>query len=130
MSRKLLFKIFIGYFIYLHFKYYSPPFQFPSTPPYPTPHLCFYKGAPPPIYPLPPHYLSIPLYWGINPSQDQGHLILLMPEKPHPLLHMQLKSWVSPCVFFGWLFSPWEFWMVWLVDIVVTPMGLQTSSTP
>jgi hypothetical protein len=34
---------------------------------------------------------------------------------------MQLKPWVSPCVFFGW-FSPWELWAgyreresVWLI---------------
>jgi hypothetical protein len=23
---------------------------------------------------------------------------------------MQLEPWVSPCVFFGWWFSPWELW--------------------
>ena len=33
-----------------------------------------------------------------------------------------------PCVLFGWWFSPWELWKVWLVDIVVLPMGLQTPS--
>ena len=32
----------------------------------------------------------------------------------------------------GWWFSPWEPWggQAWLVDIVVLPMGLQTSSAP
>jgi hypothetical protein len=30
-----------------------------------------------------------------------------------------------------WLwFSPWALWGVWLVDIVVLPMGLQTPSAP
>jgi hypothetical protein len=48
----------------------------------------------------------------------------------HPLLHMQLDSWVPPCVLFGWWFSPWELWGYWLVDIVVLPMGLQTPSAP
>ena len=46
---------------------------------------------------------------------------------------MQLEPWVSPCVLFGWWFSPWEFWglgVVWLIDVVVLPMGLQTLSAP
>jgi hypothetical protein len=41
---------------------------------------------------------------------------------------MRLEPWVPPCVFFGWWFSPWELWGVWLVDIVVLPMGLHTLS--
>ena len=32
--------------------------------------------------------------------------------------------------YFGWSFSSWELWGVWLVDIVVFPMILQTSSAP
>ena len=35
---------------------------------------------------------------------------------------------MGQCVLFGWWFSPWELWVVQLVDIVVLPMGLQTSS--
>ena len=49
----------------------------------------------------------------------------------HPLLHMWLETWIIPCVHFGWWFSPWELWAgdwIWLVDIVVLPMGLQTPS--
>jgi hypothetical protein len=46
----------------------------------------------------------------------------------HPLLHMWLEPWVPPCVLFGWWFSPWELWRVWLVNVVFLPMGLQTSS--
>jgi len=34
------------------------------------------------------------------------------------------------CVLFGWWFSPWELWEVWLVDIVVLPMRLQTPLVP
>jgi hypothetical protein len=41
---------------------------------------------------------------------------------------MQLEPRVSPCVFFGWWFSPREFWGYWLVHIVVPPMGMQTPS--
>ena len=48
----------------------------------------------------------------------------------HPLLHMCLEPWVPPCVLFGWCFSPWELWGVWLVDIAVLPMGMQTLSAP
>ena len=44
---------------------------------------------------------------------------------------MQPKPWVPPCVLFGWCFSPWKLWGgVWLVDIVVPSMGLQTPSAP
>jgi hypothetical protein len=43
---------------------------------------------------------------------------------------MQLEPWVPPCVLFGWWFSPWELLGVWLVDIVVLPMGLRTPSAP
>ena len=42
---------------------------------------CFYEGAPPPIHPLLPHCPSIPLHWGIKPSQDQGPPLPLMPDK-------------------------------------------------
>jgi hypothetical protein len=44
-------------------------------------------------------------------------------QQGHPLLHMQLEPWVPPCILFGWWFSPSELWEVWLVDIVVPPMG-------
>jgi hypothetical protein len=48
----------------------------------------------------------------------------------HSLLHMQLEPCVPPCVLFGWWFSPWELWEIWLVDIVIPSMGLQTPSAP
>ena len=41
----------------------------------------------------------------------------------HPLLHMQLEARVPLFVLFGWWFIPWELWGVWLVDIVVLPLG-------
>jgi len=49
-------------------------------------------------------------------------LFELMPDKAHPLLHMQLEPWVTPSVLVGCCFSPWELWGVWLVDIVVLPI--------
>jgi hypothetical protein len=33
-------------------------------------------------------------------------------------------------VLFNWWSIPWELWGIWLVDIVVPPMGLQTPSAP
>ena len=46
------------------------------------------------------------------------------------MLHMYLEPWIPPCILFGWWFSPWELWEVWLVNIVVLPMELQTPSAP
>jgi hypothetical protein len=44
-------------------------------------------------------------------------------QQGHPLLHMSLQPWVPPCVIFGRSFIPWVVWGIWLVDIVVLPMG-------
>ena len=56
------------------------------------------------------------------------HLRNIDARQGHPLIYMQLEL----CVLLGWWLSPWELWelRVWLVDIVVFHMGLQTSSTP
>jgi hypothetical protein len=51
-------------------------------------------------------------------------------QQGHPLLHMWLKPWVSPCVLFVWWFSLWELWGHWLDHIIISPMGLQTPSAP
>ena len=52
-----------------------------------------------------------------SPTDAQGH----------PVLHLMMEPWLPPNVLLGWWFRPWE---VWLVDIVVLPMGLQTPSAP
>ena len=80
----------IGYFIHLHFKCYPFP-GFPSVntlfqPPLPY----FHEGAPPLPYLLLPHCPSIPLHWDSKPSQDQGPLLPLMPDKAPS------ASWVLP----------------------------------
>ena len=67
--------IFVGYFIYLHFKCYSPFLVFPVTCPNPItldsmrvlPHLS--------IHPLPPHCPRLLLLWSIKLLQDQGPLM-------------------------------------------------------
>ena len=51
-----------------------------------TPPCYFYEDASPPTHPLPPHHPSIPLCWGIEPSQDQGPPLSLMPDNCMPLL--------------------------------------------
>ena len=43
---------------------------------------------------------------------------------------MQLEPWVPPCVLFSLWFSPWELWRIWLIDIVILSIGLQTPSAP
>jgi hypothetical protein len=43
---------------------------------------------------------------------------------------LHLEPWIPPCVLFGWCFCPWEFWGVWLLDLVVLPMALQTLTAP
>jgi hypothetical protein len=35
----------------------------------------------PPTHSLPPHCLGIPLHWSIKPSQAQGPLLSLMPDR-------------------------------------------------
>ena len=36
---------------------------------------------------------------------------------------------MTPGIFFGWWFNPWELWLFRIVDIVL-PMGLQSPSAP
>ena len=45
------------------------------------PPPCFYEDAPLLTHPLLPYHPSIPLHWGIKPSQDQGTSLPLMPVK-------------------------------------------------
>jgi hypothetical protein len=34
-----------------------------------------------------------------------------------------VEPWVPPCVLFGWWFSSWELWGIWLVDITTLILG-------
>ena len=88
-----------------------------SPPPLPIPSLLPCSPTHQLLLPGP----DIPLHWGIQPSQNQRHLLALMTDK---------ATWVLPCVLFGWWFSPWELWRFWVVHIVVPPIGLQTPSAP
>jgi hypothetical protein len=103
----------------------SPFLVSPQKTPYPfPPSPCL------PTYPLLHPCPSIPLHWGIKPSQDQRPLLPLMSNKAnfcyiciwsHVSLH--LYSLVGGLV-------PGSSEGYWLVHIVVPPMGLQASSAP
>ena len=96
--------IFIRYFHYISKDIPFPHvpsenlLSLPNTPAHQTTHSCFLALASP--------TLVHRAFTGprASPSIDdwQGHY----------LLHMRLEPWVSPCVLFGWWFSPWEFWGV------------------
>jgi hypothetical protein len=61
------------YFLYLHFKYYPLSWFLLQKPALPSPCLLTHSL----LLPGP----GIPLYWGIEPSQDQGPLLSLMTNK-------------------------------------------------
>jgi hypothetical protein len=122
----LFLSLFIGYFIYLHFKCYPLSRFFPQAP-CPNPFLLLLWGCTP-TYPS--TSASLPSH-----SPILGHWAFIGPRASSPfdaqqdyhLLHMWLEPWVPPCVLLGRWVRPWE---LWLVDIVVLPMGLQTPSAP
>jgi hypothetical protein len=108
----------------------------PSEILYPIPVPLLLWGCSP-VHPLPPPHPLIHLHWGIEPSQDQGPLIPLMPDKAilcyicswcHGFLHVySLVGGLVPGSSGGiWLVLP----MGLQTSYVVLPMGLQTSSAP
>jgi hypothetical protein len=113
----------IRYFLFT-FQMLSPFLVSPQNLPIQSSLPYFYEGAPP----LTPACLP-------SNSPIQGHQAFTGPRassptdarEGHPLLHLQPGPWVPPCVLFGWWFCPWE---LWVVDIVVLPIGLQISSAP
>ena len=97
---------FIGYILYLYFKRY-PLSRFPLLPPRPW----------------------IPLHWGIHPAFTGPRASPSIDAwQGYPLLHIRQEPWIPPCVLFCWWFSSWVLWEVWLVDIAVLHVGLQTFS--
>ena len=127
------FFFFVEHFLYLHLKCY-PLFPFLSgnalsQSPFPAFMRVF---SPAPTHPLRPPCPVIPLHWGIKLSQNQRSLLSLMPDKAilcyicrwsHGSLHVySMVGDLVPESSGGG--------RVWLVDIVVLPMGLQTASAP
>jgi hypothetical protein len=119
---------FAFYWIFYSFTFQMQLFLIPPPPRYPLSH------PPPPasmrVCTHSPTPASLP-----SQSLTLGHRVFTGPRasspidarQGHPLLHIQLEPWISPCLLLYWWFRPWE---LWLVDIVVLPMGLQTPSTP
>jgi hypothetical protein len=125
----------IYYFIFLLvilFIYISNVIPFPVSPPQaPCPLLpppASMRVLPPPAHPLLPHQPRVSLSCVIEPPQDQGVPLLVMPDK------------VILCYIYSWSHgSPHVYSLVGLVpgsfggclfDIVVLPMRLQTPSAP
>jgi hypothetical protein len=71
------------YFLDIFFTYISNiiPFPVPPEAPYSIPSPCFFEAVPSPTHPLLPNCPLIPLHWDIEPSQDQGLLLPLVPNK-------------------------------------------------
>jgi hypothetical protein len=120
ISFLLLFKIFIGYSLYLHFKCY--PFSwFPLwKPPIWTPLHLLLWGCFPTHHPI----LASPV-WCFTTLEH----LAFKGTKASPFTDVQqgpalvriwLEPWTYPCVLFGWWFRPWE---IYLVDIVVLLMA-------
>ena len=100
-----------------------PPGNTISAPPPPA----SMRMLPYPPIPHPLHHLSIPLCWVIESSQDQGPLFPLMPDKA---ILCYIWSWSHGSLHVYSLVGPWELWGIWLVDIVVLPMGWLIPSAP
>lgn len=77
---KFLLKIYIGYFIYLHFKCYPPSLFLICKLHFTSPIPRFYEGVPPTPILLHHRPSDVILLWrlGIKPWKDQGTLFLLM----------------------------------------------------
>jgi hypothetical protein len=127
----LSFSYFLFYWIFYLFTFQmlSPFPVSPWKPPIPFPlPLLLWRCSP--THPLPTPLESPTLgHWaftGPRPSLPTDAL------QDHPLLRMRLEPWVPPCVLLGYWFSTSELreGRVWLVDIVILPMGLQTPSAP
>jgi hypothetical protein len=109
---------FIGYFVYLHFKFY-PLSQFTlQKPTVPSFLSLLLWGCSPTNQPTPasPPWHSFTL--GYQTFTEPRASSLIYAQQGHPLLHTCLELWVTTCVLFSWWFSLWELygsgWLIWL----------------
>jgi hypothetical protein len=77
----LLFNYFFWLFCLLTFKMLIPFLVSSLKTLHCTPWAPYLHNAISPTYQFKPHHPRNPLCWGIKPSQDQGPLLLLMPDK-------------------------------------------------
>jgi hypothetical protein len=124
-------KLVFSFFMLSHFYWIFYLFTFPNFTPSPPPPESSYSISPPPasmrVCPNPPTHSRLPAltfpYTGtLSLHRTKGlffHWYLTR-------LHKWLEPWVPPWLL-GWLFRPSE---LWLLDIAVLPIGLQTPSAP
>ena len=125
----------LGYFIYLHFHCYSPsefsihkpPISFPSLP-----SPCLYERALKPTHPLLPHHSCLPIlafsYAGELILHRTKVLLFHWCQTKQSFVSYEAGAMSLSMCTLGWWFSPWELFGVWLIDIVVFPIGLQSPS--
>jgi hypothetical protein len=93
-SRRELYYFFYFSWIFPSFTFQmlSPFLVSPQETPYPIPPPSASMRVFPhqTTHPLLPPCPGIPPHWGIEPSQDQGPLLSLMPDKP---IHCYICSW-------------------------------------
>jgi hypothetical protein len=116
--------------LFIYFSMLSPFQVSPSWPPHSIlPPSAFMRVL---LYP-PTHShlpaLAFPYTGAMSLPRNKGLSSHWYPTRPSSATHV-LEPWVPPCIFFGWWFNPWELCGVWLVHMVVLPMGLQTPSAP
>jgi hypothetical protein len=100
----------------IFFIYISNVISFPCFPPFP----CFYESVHPPTHPFPPPTLDSPTL---------EHLQSLL--RTNDLSYHWCMTRPSSAIYAtSAVCTPWDFWGVWFVDIVVHPIKLQTPSIP
>jgi len=113
----------IGYF-YLEFKCYTLS-RFPAISPSHSPSTIMVVPLPNHSAFLPARPLIFPCTMGSSLGSTKGFSHISV-QQVHPLLHMQLKPWVSPCIVFEKWLSPWKRWLVGI--FVLT--GMKAPSIP
>jgi hypothetical protein len=113
--------------------------------------MIFAFLATPPQLPIPSFLSPCPFpLWGCSSTHLPTPACLTAPTSPYagasslhrtkglPFQWCQIRqssatyvsrAMIPLCILFGWWFSLWEVWVVWLVDIVL-PMGLQSPWAP
>ena len=81
----------------------------------------------PPTQPLPPHCPSIPLHWELSLHKTKDLSSYWCQTMPSSATYAARAMGLSMCTLW---FVVWELWGLWLVDIVVLPVSLQTPSAP
>jgi hypothetical protein len=100
----------------------SPFPVFSSTNPHPLPFPLLLWGCSPPLLPQRP---SVPLPWVIEPPQDWGAPLPVMPDKA-VLCYISSWSHGHPLCTLWLVVSPWELSGVWLILLFFLGVFLQS----